>query len=885
MALLLFFYSTVMSLLKGFCWSQDVTAANSSSVMSSVGYPGRRLRSGDWDYLRVEIPPGFSSLTMTLYSDTDVEGKIMVKSPATVLPIMCLRSGGLPLPDITERLLDQMASNFILNGDIGASLNLQSAVHCFPFRKTLKLNLTNEQIPYGVWYVGYFYGLGPQRTQSKMIDRGNSHKFTFSLTIEGCNSPSMWGPYCNQTVDIPSCASSLPPMHSRGTLEVTMDEDSVHLNSPIDVMDQFLESHRLQYKPRSQDFVQFSKFYGQRKYKNSRSRMLVGSESSIVMCNTSNITCIGNRGAKFYSLKVTHSVPLFEIMAIEVKFSQTTTINNRKNIEGISLTCYVRHNAIPSREMHDNSADLMTSSLIISSPKVGRWYVAVEVVNKTKVNNGTKESDFSDNLCFSFNWQIRECPDGKAGLNCSWQKYILQRVIRKRFGKLPFDSYYLPESWYLDNQDHFSLEPFLSNSSSNENSTDVWTYFYFNIPAVVAGSNLHIQVKSDTIVNYEIYLKFGGGFPSLSDWDYYMNRSMSRSNDSMILMVDEYNEKTIDFYIVYPMEGTWSLGVKSNPLSKNHLEFQSRLSISTEKCPRGCSSHGSCITASDISGSTIIGYCSCDRNHGGFDCSNELINFHGHILRSFALIASNAAAILPAFFAFLRKAYAESLIYTASGFASAIYHACDVGTWCPLSYSVLQFLDFWLSFMAVGSTFIYLTTTSENTKKFFLTGFSILTALLAVNGATNSANIIAIMSIGAVFLLFGWLMECLPKFCQSRSNTSVFHGCNCNIRGSWKVISGWPRHMAIFFLRRFLWYYTLLGFVALTAAATCWSLENRYNYWIWHSLWHITIYTSSFFFLCSAVEKNEVRNEEESVPANELPPESPRQDDSTEGRQ
>lgn len=101
----------------------------------------------------------------------------MVKSPTTVLPIMCLRSGGLPLPDITERLLNQMgiflhivnayckvicyqyfsfppfylyicvsASDFILNGDIGASLNLQSAVHCFPFRKTLKLNLTNEQV-------------------------------------------------------------------------------------------------------------------------------------------------------------------------------------------------------------------------------------------------------------------------------------------------------------------------------------------------------------------------------------------------------------------------------------------------------------------------------------------------------------------------------------------------------------------------------------------------------------------------------------------------------------------------------------------------------------------------------------------------------------------
>lgn len=249
------------------------------------------------------------------------------------------------------------------------------------------------------------------------IDRGHSHKFTFTLNIEGCHSPSMWGAYCNQTVDIPSCSSSLPPIHSRGALEVAVGKDSVHSNTQIDVMDQFLENHR------SQDFVQFSKFYGQRKDENSRSRMLIGSKSNTVTCKTTNITCIGNREAKIYLLEVTHSVPLFEIMVNEVKFSQTTSINNTK----ISLMCYVRHNAIPSREIHDNSADLITtSSLIISSPKSGQWFVAVEVVNKTNVNKDTVVSDFNGNICFSFNWQFRECPDGKAGLNCSWQKYFLQ---------------------------------------------------------------------------------------------------------------------------------------------------------------------------------------------------------------------------------------------------------------------------------------------------------------------------------------------------------------------------------------------------------------------------------------------------------------------------
>jgi len=36
------------------------------------------------------------------------------------------------------------------------------------------------------------------------------------------------------------------------------------------------------------------------------------------------------------------------------------------------------------------------------------------------------------------------------------------------------------------------------------------------------------------------------------------------------------------------------------------------------------------------------------------------------------------------------QAFAEWVLFTSSGIASAIYHACDVGTWCALNYSVLQ---------------------------------------------------------------------------------------------------------------------------------------------------------------------------------------------------
>lgn len=36
------------------------------------------------------------------------------------------------------------------------------------------------------------------------------------------------------------------------------------------------------------------------------------------------------------------------------------------------------------------------------------------------------------------------------------------------------------------------------------------------------------------------------------------------------------------------------------------------------------------------------------------------------------------------------QAFAEWVLFTSSGISSALYHACDVGTWCALNFTVLQ---------------------------------------------------------------------------------------------------------------------------------------------------------------------------------------------------
>uniref|UniRef100_A0A2C9WQH3 Uncharacterized protein n=1 Tax=Manihot esculenta TaxID=3983 RepID=A0A2C9WQH3_MANES len=222
----------------------------------------------------------------------------------------------------------------------------------------------------------------------------------------------------------------------------------------------------------------------------------------------------------------------------------------------------------------------------------------------------------------------------------------------------------------------------------------------------------------------------------------------------------------------------------------------------------------------------------------------------GHIQQSIALIASNAAAVLPAYWALRQKAFAEWVLFTSSGISSGLYHACDVGTWCALSFSVLQFMDFWLSFMAVVSTFVYLTTIGEAYKRTIQIVVAILTALMAITKATRSSNIIIVMSIGALGLLIGWLIEFSTHF-RSFSFSSEF--C-LNVPARWQTIRGWFNNLLKTLWRRFRWGFVLAGFTALAMAAISWKLESSESYWIWHSLWHVTIYSSSFFFLCSKVD-------------------------------
>ncbi|XP_058212041.1 uncharacterized protein LOC131324190 isoform X2 [Rhododendron vialii] len=794
----------VFKYLRTQCSSYEVESGSpyNSFTVSSFSYSKTQLKPFEWRYIRVDLPPWFSSMSVALESDVELNPDSIKDVPTSRLPMICLREGSPPLPDAYNSSLTGLVFNPLSNGSIGDIQGFQNAELCYPMQKNVSLKLTNEQISPGIWYWGLFNGIGPTRTQSKMINRGPAYSFRGNISVEGCKSPLVYGQYCNQTVDPLSCVYSY---------NITENRTDPTLYSQT--------------------------------------------AENVVSCINSNLNfCHRIREPKIYYLDVLGISEQLTIMASNVRFIESGFSNGAaENGTGIMLMCYARHGTLPLANLHDVSANISEAPLVIRSPKVGRWYIGIHLVGMSTKIGGL--NDLNGNVCYSLDLQVLQCPEEKAGLNCKWEKYLLQTVLRKN-PSVPFESYYIPiSSRVSSNLANFPLEPLLSNSSYEGTLNVTWTYFLLDIPDGAAGGNLHIRLNSDAKINYEIYARYGG-LPLFDSWDYFYANTKSSSNGSIFFKLYDSDDKMVSFYILYVRGGTWGFGLRQLNVNDSASKIQTTMSISLERCPRRCSSHGTCQSVLDASGLTLYSYCSCDRDHGGVDCSVEIVSHQGkmlkknrvgHVWQSISLIASNAAAVLPAYWCLRQKAFAEWVLFMSSGISSGLYHACDVGTWCPLSFHVLQFMDFWLSFMAVVSTFVYLADISEASRRTIHTVVAIITALMAETGPTRSTNIALVIAIGALGLLIAWLIE----FCTKFRSLSFSMELRLNIHDRWQAVKTWLRNLIKMLLKRFRWGFVIAGFTVLAMAAISWTLESSENYWVWHSLWHVSIYTSSFLFLCS----------------------------------
>lgn len=787
------------------CWVlcgeqvQGGDGRHNTVTLSSFIYTTTVLRPYEWRYISVDLPPWFSSVTIALESNVGIDLKRIGK--VSTLPMLCFREGSPPLPDVYNTSLTGLVIDHISNSSFGGSEDLQIFEKCYPTQKSIFLMLTNEQIRPGIWYFGLFNGIGPIRTQSKMINRGHSYSFSGNITVEGCTNSAMLGKFCNQTISSLSCLDT---------------------------------------------YISPGGGIGSQSYKTA---------VNVTPCGGTEKSCLDFAGSKVYSLDMVSIAEELIITALNITFTQSQRSNGTISGSRTSLMCYVRHGAIPLPQLYDYSADINRSPLVIPLPRLGRWYIRIQPANLSESMVVIQE--MSTTVCYSLEWQVLQCPADKAGLNCTTAKYTLQTFLRKN-PSVAFESYYLPISGEVSSDSaNFPLGPLLSNSSDGDMQNYTWTFFLLDIPDGAAGGNIHVRLTSEAKISGEIYARYGG-FPSLSNWDYFYANSTSNSNGSMFFKIYDASDKSVSFYIIYARGGTWSFGLRHPILNRHSSTVETIMSISLERCPEKCSSHGSCKSVLDTSGLTFYSFCDCDRRNGGFDCSIELVSSSGHMWQSISLVASNAAALLPAYWALRHKALAEWVLYTSSGISSGLYHACDVGTWCPLTFHVLQFMDFWLSFMAVVSTFVYLSAINEASKRTIHTVVAILTALMAESGPTRSSNIILVVAIGTLGLFIGFLIEFFTHHRWISFSTEL---C-LNMLNRWETVKAWIHNFIRSLLKRFRWGFLLAGFTALAMAAISWKLETSQNYWIWHSVWHVSIYTSSFLFLCSKAAAVNCENEQ-----------------------
>lgn len=228
------------------------------------------------------------------------------------------------------------------------------------------------------------------------ISRGKAHLVSTRITVRGCATSAFWGPYCNQTVDMIGCSQPSIDNNSRNLLDLKVERrNSLYTRE---------HNRRINILSRPNGLVEQEVA--------SNATALVRMENSISCSISNDSICIRQGDMKFYFLDVVN-------LALQFKITATNF-----GALGPSLICYLRHNAFPQRDLHDYSGDISHDPLVVKLPNIGRWYIAIETVNKTQTNV-TASTPVLDTTCFSLKWQLTGCLNGKTGTNCSWEAYGL----------------------------------------------------------------------------------------------------------------------------------------------------------------------------------------------------------------------------------------------------------------------------------------------------------------------------------------------------------------------------------------------------------------------------------------------------------------------------
>ena len=162
---------------------------------------------------------------------------------------------------------------------------------------------------------------------------------------------------------------------------------------------------------------------------------------------------------------------------------------------------------------------------------------------------------------------------------------------------------YYPDGKRADSKSaSFPLEPLLSKSFHGEKSGYAWTYFIVDTRTHVEGLNAHIQLVSNTKLNYEIYVRYGG-IPTIDMWDISYSNQIAKAKNSSVVKLYDSSKKRVNMYILYAKDEYWIIGIRHSVSVGSTSRLNTTMTVALKWCPERCSDRGIYKARQDASGS------------------------------------------------------------------------------------------------------------------------------------------------------------------------------------------------------------------------------------------------------------------------------------------
>lgn len=146
-----------------------------------------------------------------------------------------------------------------------------------------------------------------------------------------------------------------------------------------------------------------------------------GTKNNVIACRNANEIVCHEEGRNIYSLDVMGITEEIYVGVANLTLNETRPSNTTGNL---SLMCYARHGAVPLKTVYDFSVDISKAPLVIAFPKAGRWYITVQPFDNTNTSGTGQRRSFK--TCYLLVWQVNRCPLDKGGMNCTFERHILQ---------------------------------------------------------------------------------------------------------------------------------------------------------------------------------------------------------------------------------------------------------------------------------------------------------------------------------------------------------------------------------------------------------------------------------------------------------------------------